>query len=141
MLAQAIKYGEESHGQGPSVGIPYALSVRDSEVAKGQKGVFATKRFKRDQPIIMAVGMFVEVNDDDPDDVQKYTFDITEDYSGYGLCCLNDIDTNLVKYINSSYRTKKQSNVELRWHGCLGMIYALQDISRGEELLLDYKWS
>ncbi len=140
MLARAIEYGEVSHKEGASIGVPYALSIRESEVATGQKGVFAKKRFKRNQAIIMAIGKFVEVDAGYPKEVQKYIFDMTEDYNGYGLCCYHDIDTNLVKYINSSHKTKKQNNVVLLWHGCLGMIYALQDISKGEELLLDYKW-
>ncbi len=140
-LGKAIASGQLSNARGPQAAVPYLLHVKDSSIPNAGKGVFATRKFSVDEPIIMVVGEFV--NGPQGTAIEPYVFEMENPYKsdGWGLRCYYDDETNIVKYINTCRNTTRPSNVVVYWHGCLAVLYSKTAIAKGDELLLDYKLS
>lgn len=69
---------------------------------------------------------------------KNYTFDLSFNpvYSQIAVTCWNVAHANFSRFINSS--APAEGNVEIQWHGPVGVIVASEYIPRNTELLLNY---
>lgn len=98
-------------------------------------GVFAARRYRPGDPIVMGFGRVVRLRDSAP----TYSFTMRgagQAYHGLALECTDDASTNVVKNFNSG---RAGSNAQVFWHGPVPVVYAQRDIAKNEEILLAYR--
>lgn len=134
-MSRAIAKGEASHGQA-NQSVPGYLAVRRSSIPNAGRGVFAQVGFRAGDAVVLCTGTFVKASTQTAPQM-RYSFTIPG-HPRVALQCYSDGETNIVKYINSAHGTNRAQNVELRWHGCMLIAYALTDIRNGDELLQNY---
>jgi hypothetical protein len=133
---RAIKMGETSRKNARQT-LPHYLSVATSSIPDAGNGVFALKNFGKGVPILLCEGTFVLSRGQSLAQI-RYSFSIPE-IASVSFQCYEDVETNIVKYINSTYKTNRKPNCYILWHGAMPILYAASDIRKGDELLLDYK--
>ena len=136
-MRNAIAKGALSHGKAADSLAKY-LAVAKSSIDGAGMGVFASRDFKANMPIIHCTGQYLPARGQSLHE-QKYSF-IVHGHPRFSLCGVDDAHTNIIKYVNSDFRTELTANVCISWHGCLPMLYAKVPITEGTELLLDYKF-
>lgn len=136
-LATAITMGEASHRDAPG-SLPGYLGVRASSIPGAGRGVVAMRPFRAGEAIVMAMGSFVPARSQTAAQ-QAYSF-IIPGHPNVSMQCFYDDETNIVKYINSAYKTRRTPNAQLLWHGPMLVAYASRPVRVNDEVLFDYEF-
>lgn len=128
-LGEAARRGQETAGT-PHANVLGWFSIRPSPLHG--LGVFAERRYRAGQPIVMGIGKIMKQGDSTP----SYSFEMAGAGLTYRHLAFDCMHGNTIKLFNSG--GSSNANAEVFWHGSVPVVYATRTILKGVEILLGY---